>query len=197
MKPRMILSFCFTPFFCEFRIIRNDTCALGRLGWLGWNLGRNLGWSTAEMLASSPSTVSSHPPKHVKNNGFDFRMIRLKPRTEPRMDTHQFSGFRRPTPKPRTEPGMKLSLELQASPGCKPLHSHGMRNKAERLGWLGGNLGRNLGWQVELFGAFLSQSGSVTGLAKNVKIPVLGTHFILKRRMKRFFHPSGKFHPNL
>ena len=48
-----------------------------------------------------------------------------------------------------------------------------------------------------VFGAFLSQSGSVTGLAKNVKIPVLGTHFILKRRMKRFFHPSGKFHPNL
>ena len=126
-----------------------------------------------------------------------FRMIRLKPRTEPRMDTHQFSGFRRPTPKPRTEPGMKLSLELQASPGWKPLHSHGMRNKAERLGWLGGNLGRNLGWQVELFGAFLSQSGSVTGLAKNVKIPVLGTHFILKRRMKLCFHPSGKFHPNL
>ena len=136
------------------------------------------------------------PPKHAKKEtSFDFRMIRLKPRTEPRMDTHQFSGFRRPTPKPRTEPGMKLSLELQASPGCKPLHSR-MRNKAETLGWLGGNLGRNLGWQVELFGAFLSQSGSVTGLAKNVKIPVLGTHFILKRRMKRFFHPSGKFHPN-
>ena len=86
------------------------------------------------MLASSPSTVSSHPPKHAKNNDFDFRMISLKPRTEPRMDTHQFSGFRRPKPKPRTEPGMKLSLELQASPSYKPLHSHGMRDQVGRLG---------------------------------------------------------------
>ena len=58
-------------------------------------------------------------------------MIRRKPRTEPRMDIRQFSGFRRPKPKPRMEPRMKLSWELQASPSQKPLHSHGAKDQVE------------------------------------------------------------------
>ena len=128
------LSFCFAPFFVNFKSSEMIFVSSAVQDDQAETQDGTQDGAQQKCLLLRPRQFLRILQSMSKNNGFDFRMIRLKPRTEPRMDTHQFSGFRRPTPKPRTEPGMKLSLELQASPGCKPLHSHGMRNKAERLG---------------------------------------------------------------